>query len=99
MGGECVTGQNDSTRAGGKMAVGYKCIADGYQSVAVGREIKGQNTGEFGCGKYNKSESNTLFSVGNGASDSNRSNAFEITADGKIYIIKDGTRVCLQDLL
>lgn len=99
MGGECVTGQNVNKPSGGNMAVGYRCIADGYQSIAVGREIKVQNLGEFGCGKYNDSESNTLFSVGNGSSDDNRSNAFEITADGKIYIIKDGTRVCLQDLL
>ena len=91
MGGECVTGQNVNTRSGGNMAVGYKCIADGYQSVAVGREIKVQNIGEFGCGKYNKSNKHTLFSIGNGTSDSNRSNAFEINFNEKDSTVNSAT--------
>lgn len=96
-GNECTAGLNNP-RNGSNVAMGYQCHADGYQSVALGRGNIAQNTGEFACGKYNSSSSDTIFSVGNGTV-SNRKNALEIKSDGTIYINLDGNYVSLQELL
>ena len=77
-------------------AIGDSTIAEGANSFAGGLESKtiGNNSFAFGSnvvtnknnsaafGTYNKSDENTLFSIGNGDSDTERSNAFEITKTG-----------------
>ena len=69
----------------------------GFHNVANG-EI-----GSFATGKYNNSTSgqtdsgNTLFSVGNGTSNSARHNAFEIKTNGDIYITSGSSDIKLQD--
>lgn len=73
---------------------------EGYGfEYTFGNYLKSVNKYEFACGKYNKSNSGTLFSVGNGTgtSSSARHNAFEIRQNGDIYISKDGQDVKLQD--
>lgn len=81
-------------------AEGNYSIAEGDNSFATGDHTKTTKANEVAFGKYNNSTTNTLFSVGTGTSESARKNAFEITTDGLIYIYKkDGTRVCLQDIL
>lgn len=62
-------------------------------------EVKG-NT-ETAMGSFNASSDDTLLSVGNGTSEENRSNAFEIKENGDIYITKHETAetIILQSLL
>ena len=88
-------------------AIGTNAESYGEYSTALSR-TKVNNESEFGSGKYNVSSSasttfgdsgNTLFSVGNGTSNSARHNAFEIRQNGDIYITKDGQDVKLQDQL
>lgn len=73
-------------------AEGLSCYAIGEDSHAEGLYTKTLNVGEHACGKYNKSsiEDKTLFTVGNGISDSNRKNAFEIHDDGTTIINPSG---------
>ena len=64
-------------------AEGYFTKADGNYSHAGGYCTITSKEAEFATGKYNKSNTDTLFSVGNGTgtSNANRKNAFEITKD------------------
>ena len=60
-------------------------IAVGASSHAEGLRTIANNDNEHACGKYNLSTPNqTLFSIGNGTSDSDRRNVFEVTQDGNI---------------
>lgn len=63
-----------------------KNIASGDYSHAEGVGTVASNTAEHAEGKYNKSNENTIHSVGVGTSDSDRRNAFEISSDGSVYI-------------
>ena len=47
------------------------------------------NQGEIALGNYNKTNTDTVLSVGVGNSDADRRNALEIRKDGMIYIITD----------
>ena len=47
------------------------------------------NPGEIALGNYNKTNTDTVLSVGVGNSDEDRRNALEIRKDGMIYIITD----------
>lgn len=87
---------------------GYNTVASGNYSHSEGEEVKATNVAEHSQGRYNVSNKanttfgnsgNTLFSVGNGTSDSTRHNAFEIRQNGDIYLTKDGQDVKLQDQL
>ena len=98
-------GRNVTANGGAAIALGSDNTAKG-KSVAIGRYINTNIEGEIGVGIYNISSSgsstfgdsgNTLFSVGNGTSNSARHNAFEIRQNGDIYF-NDGTNdVKLQD--
>lgn len=60
-------------------------IAIGANSHAEGLYTIANNDNEHACGKYNLSTPNqTLFSIGNGTSDTDRHNVFEVTQDGNI---------------
>lgn len=61
-------------------------IANGDYSHAEGVYTITSNLAEHSEGKYNKSNSNTLHSVGIGISDELRKNAHEITNTGRHYI-------------
>lgn len=62
----------------GNIAIGDNSHAEGLHTIA-------NNDNEHACGKYNLSTPNqTLFSIGNGTSDSDRRNVFEVTQDGNI---------------
>lgn len=77
-------------------AEGYNTTASGYCSHAEGRDTTassfcshagGYNTTalhnhEVAYGRYNESNNNTLFSIGDGTADDARHNAFEITTTG-----------------
>ena len=88
---------------------GYGSLANGKASHAGGYSVTTNNIGEFASGKFNISNSdisddvNTLFSVGNGANNDAKHNAFEIKENGDIYISSGGTALSpmikLQDAL
>ena len=60
-------------------------VSYGANSHSEGKNTIASNEAEHACGKYNVSTpGQTLFSVGNGTSDSDRRNAFEVTQDGNI---------------
>lgn len=65
---------------------GYGNEATGARSVLFGTNNKTTKANEFAVGTYNKSESDTLFSIGNGTSDSARSNIFEVKNTNKAFI-------------
>ena len=67
-------------------AGGSTSTADGARSFVHGYNAVTTKDDEVAFGKYNKSESNTLFSIGDGTSETDRKNAFEITKTaGYIY--------------
>ena len=79
-------------------AEGNLSKALGDYSHAEGHDTKTTNTAEHASGKYNKSTpSVTQFSVGIGADEEHRANAYEVTTDGKMYVKGvggyDGTNV------
>ena len=97
--------EGNSTTASGAYshAKGYKTKAIGYYSHAEGyyTEASGQSSHAGGVntkatqyvqtaiGKYNSPQTNTLFEVGNGSSDSARSNAFEVYSNGDVNVNGD----------
>ena len=89
---------------------GYKCEVGNFSpySHSEGQYTKTSNQSEHASGQYNASSKasgafgnsgNTLFSVGNGTSNSARHNAFEIRQNGDIYLSLNGQDVKLQDQL
>jgi len=69
-------------------------------AVNPGLGLITHNTGEMAVGNYNVSvEGETLFSVGNGTSDENRSNAFEVKSDGTIWMNVEGEYMEIGRLL
>ena len=93
--------------------IGNTQNANGEYSFAEGQNTVANNRSEHAMGEFNESNKasdtfgdsgNTLFSIGNGTSDTNRKNALEVMQNGDIYIyIKDANdveqRICLNDLL
>lgn len=51
---------------------------EGASSAVTGIGTEAKNVAEVAIGKYNKSDEGTMFSVGNGASEDARRNAFEV---------------------
>lgn len=80
-------------------------INDGNKVTSKEGDCYANNDFEMSVGKYNKSTKSddsskaTLFSIGNGANDSDRSNAMEVKENGDIYVMKDGEEILLQDNL
>ena len=70
--------------------------AGGSNSFAIGNGTITSNLNEVALGKYNKSEDDTIFSVGIGTDNQNRKNAFEIRENGDIYF---GDNINLVNLL
>lgn len=103
------------TEGYGTKASGLYAHAEGGNASAItayahaeGNSTIAANRAEHASGQYNVSSSasttfgdsgNTLFSVGNGTSDSARHNAFEIRQNGDIYFSSGGTDIKLQDHL
>lgn len=85
-GPESHTEGRSSTASGeGSHAQGYNCLAAGDYSTAVGWQNRANYDYQSVCGQLNDNKSTTLFEVGNGAGQ-NRSNAFEVYANGDINV-------------
>lgn len=76
--------EGSTTKASGvaSHAEGALCYAIGGWSHAEGYGTIANNVAEHASGKFNVSNEDTLFSVGDGTSSDNRHNAFEITKTG-----------------
>lgn len=95
------------------VVIGDTQNANGEYSFAEGQNTIANNRSEHAMGEFNESNKasdtfgssgNTLFSIGNGTSATNRKNALEVMQNGDIYIyIKDANgvehKMCLNDLL
>ena len=66
----------------GSHAEGNNTLALGDYSHTEGHSTRATKTAEHASGQFNKSNSDTLFSVGDGTADDARHNAFEITTTG-----------------
>lgn len=75
-------GDNTIASGIGSHSGGTSSTAFGDYSFAHGIHVESNNACEVSLGKFNKSSSDTLFSVGDGTSDTARHNAFEITTTG-----------------
>ena len=71
------------------LSLGHSSHSEGCCTVAIGNQshtsgyyTKALHDNEAAYGKYNESNNNTLFSIGDGTADDARHNAFEITTTG-----------------
>ena len=64
---------------------GYQTTAEGDASHAAGTCTIAEGESQTVVGKYNIADKTSLFIVGDGTSNSARSNAFKIAGDGKAY--------------
>ena len=82
--GESSHAEGGATIASGSCshAEGNSTTASGSYSHAGGNHTKALHNNEVAYGKYNESNDNTLFSIGDGTADDARHNAFEITTNG-----------------
>lgn len=74
----------------GSFVYGSQCTANALDSAAIGEGLTTNNTSQFVCGRFNSVRNNTLFEIGNGTADNNRSNALEVFADGTARIGSTG---------
>lgn len=91
------------------IARGAASHAEGINTQAIGDASHSQNTGtianennQTAIGKYNDNQSSNAFEIGNGASDTSRSNAFEVDWYGNAKAkgnIEDGSGNVLSDKL
>ena len=77
-----VEGQDNLSLGHYSHTEGLYTVAIGDQSHTSGYYTKALHDNEAAYGKYNVSNDNTLFSIGDGTADDARHNAFEITTDG-----------------
>jgi hypothetical protein len=69
-------------------------------AVSPGSGLVVTNQGEAAFGNYNIStEGETLFSIGNGISPEERSNALEVKKDGSVFIMVEGEMMNINQLL
>ena len=93
--------EGEETKANGiaAHAGGYKSEARGNYSYAGGYHTVANKEAQHTVGKYNVGKHNTVFEVGNGKSDSERSNAFEVYENGDIGIKYNGDEYLLFKVL
>ncbi len=96
--GEFTFANGNHSHAGGKNSVAdYEC--DFVHGEGLGATLEHQTV----VGKYNDNSNwgnnRPVFMVGNGTSDSDRSNIFEARQDGTIAIIYNGQKYSLQKIL
>ena len=84
-------GNNSHSEGRGTTASGISSHAEGEQAKAIGdyshsegRGSIANNEAEHACGKFNKTNTNQIFSIGIGGSDTDRKNAISVNTDGVI---------------
>lgn len=82
-------GETNSASGTGSHAEGKTTVASGDYSHTGGRSTRANYNYQTVVGSYNNNKSTTLFEVGNGSDENNRSNAFEVRQNGDVYIDGD----------
>lgn len=67
----------------------------GKHAVAIGNNVHAKKDYEFAYGKFNQSNDDTAFSIGDGTSDSDRHNLMELKTDGTLLL--NGNAVKTED--
>ena len=82
-------GRSSHVEGSDNLSLGHSSHSEGHNTVAIGGQshtsgyfTKALHDNEAAYGKYNESNDNTLFSIGDGTADDARHNAFEITTTG-----------------
>lgn len=88
-------GKGCETIGANSHAGGDSAIAEGNASFSHGKHTKATKNFEVAFGQFNSSNSDTLFSIGNGKSDAERSNLFEVRTDKTAYI--GGYRILTEE--
>lgn len=73
----------------GSAVFGAWNVVRGEYAAAIGNNLLVQYLNQFACGYYNKNRANTIFEIGNGLSDTSRSNAVEVYQDGRVKVYGD----------
>jgi hypothetical protein len=84
------------TNYGGKhaVAIGYDARAERDYTFAYGQVVSASHNHEVVFGKYNVSNADTAFSIGDGTSSSDRHNLMELKTDGRMFL--NGNEVALK---
>jgi hypothetical protein len=77
-------GSTEAASGAGATAFGNNTVASAQNSIAAGTGTTTSNTNQVSIGKYNDSQQNSLFEVGNGLNSSSRSNALTLDANGNL---------------
>lgn len=84
-------GQSTLAQGVASHAGGYGSHAQADYSFAHGQTVRTTQPYQTAFGTFNASNSDALFIIGNGESDSDRKNAFTVTKDGRAKVQKDPT--------
>lgn len=80
-------GLSNHVMASSGWAIGQGNVASGDRSVAVGTGTAASNSDSAALGRYNAAmETDDVLVVGNGTSDTTRSTALRVTADGSVIL-------------
>ena len=74
------------------VALGVNNVADVWRAFALGTGLKAKYMDQVVVGGFNVINGNAAFIVGNGTSDTSRSNAFVVNKDGSAEVGKQGTK-------
>ena len=81
-------GVNAGTIASGSysFAANVATVASGYASSSFGNQTQATGSNEMAIGSFNSTGTSRYFVVGNGTTDTSRSDAFEVYSDGRVTI-------------
>jgi hypothetical protein len=104
VGADCFVGGVNNSANDRSFVFGWDNNITGADCYVLGKGLKTTSNGRVIVGQYNNdtadvSRDGSIFTVANGASDGERSNAFEVYKDGDIGIYKDGKIYSLQKML
>ena len=68
------------------IAYGDVCTATANYAVAIGQNVSAFHNHEFAFGKYNVSNADTAFSIGDGAPNGDNHNLMELKTDGTLFL-------------
>jgi hypothetical protein len=74
------------------VALGVNNVADVWRAFALGTGLKAKYMDQVVVGGFNVINGNAAFIVGNGTSDTSRSNAFVVNKDGSAEVGRQGTK-------
>ena len=89
------TGVGTYARAASSRAGGRYSRAESEYSIAEGLNVVTHVSipAQVVFGRYNRASNNSLFIIGNGTSDTQRANAFELRKDGTVWILNGTERL------